>query len=273
MEQPQTPAPIAIEGVTTHQYAPYPDLRGKVAFVTGGASGIGAYLVHALAQVGAKTAFISLPSDPGEALCDAIAATGAIRPRFIPGDVRDLASLRQALEQTQAALGDVGILINNAARDDRHDLSSQTPEGWDSAMNVNLRPHFFAAQAVLPGMRRLGGGAIINVGSNSSLLGLSGYPAYVTAKAGIVGMTRALARELGVDAIRVNALMPGWVLTERQKALWATPEAVAACLEQQALKRTVAAEDIANAALFLASNAAAMITGQSLVVDGGRAMI
>jgi len=171
------------------------------------------------------------------------------------------------------AVGDIGVLVNNAARDDRHDLASLSAEAWDEAMNINLRPSFLTAQEILPQMRRRGGGAIINIGSNSALLGLAGYPAYVTAKAGLVGLTRALARELGPDGIRVNALIPGWVLTRRQTALWATSEAVATCLEQQALKRTITGEDIAHAALFLASNAAAMITGQSLVVDGGRAMI
>ena len=260
------------EGLSQRRYARYPDLDGQAVLITGGGSGIGAYLVHAFAQLGARVAFLSLPSDPGEALCEAIATSGAVRPHFIPTDLRDPAALDEAVRQAQAAVGDIAVLVNNAARDDRHDLTSLDAEGWDASMNVNLRPHFLTARAVVAGMRRCHGGAIVNIGSNSALLGLAGYPAYVAAKAGIIGLTRALARELGPDGIRVNALLPGWVLTRRQQALWATPEAIATCLDQQALKRIVAAEDIAAAALFLASEAAGMITGQSLVVDGGRAM-
>ncbi len=260
------------EGVSSRRYPVYADLAAQTVLITGGASGIGAYLVDAFARTGARVAFISQPGDAGETLCDAVAANGGTRPLFLPGDLRDPAAIRRSVQQAADAFGDIGVLVNNAARDDRHDLSSLSAEGWDEAMSINLRPNFLTAQEILPQMRRRGGGSIINVGSNSALLGLSGYPAYVTAKAGVVGLTRALARELGPDDIRVNALIPGWVLTRRQTALWATAEAVAACLEQQALKRTITGEDIAHAALFLASNAAAMITGQSLVVDGGRAM-
>ena len=273
MERATENAGDEAEGVSARRYAGYPDLRGRGVFITGGGSGIGAYLVHAFAQAGAAVAFVSRHSDPGERLAAAIAATGAVRPRFLAGDLADPASIRHTFREAEAALGDITVLINNAACDDRHDVSSLDAEAWNRAFDINLRPHYLTAQAAVPGMRRAGTGAIVNIGSNSSLLGLAGYPAYVAAKAGIVGLSRALARELGPDGIRVNTLLPGWVLTRRQKQLWATPEAVAACLDQQALKRLVAAEDIAEAALFLASDAAAMITGQSLVVDGGRAMI
>lgn len=272
MEQPDPPIQPDVEGVSPRRYVRYPDLEGQAVLITGGGSGIGAYLVHAFAQLGARVAFLSLPTDPGEAVAAAIAAMGAVRPLFLSADLHDPAALSGAIRQAQDALGDVGVLINNAARDDRHDLASLDAAGWDAAMSVNLRPYFLTAREIVPGMRRRGGGAIVNLGSNSSLLGLSGYPAYVAAKAGIVGLTRALARELGPDRVRVNTLLPGWVLTRRQQTLWATPESVAACLDQQALKRSVAAEDVAAAALFLASDSAAMITGQSLVVDGGRAM-
>lgn len=164
------------------------------------------------------------------------------------------------------------VLINNAARDDRHTLEGLSAAAWNDSFNVNLRPYFFTAKWVTPAMRAAGSGSIINVGSNSFDLGLAGYPAYVTAKAAIVGLTRALARELGPDGIRVNTLIPGWVMTRRQQSLWATPAAVADCLAQQCLKRLVDGSDIAATALFLASEAAAMVTGQSLIVDGGRAL-
>jgi NAD(P)-dependent dehydrogenase (short-subunit alcohol dehydrogenase family) len=260
------------EGIGQIAYPRFTDLADRPVFITGGGSGIGAFLVHAFAMQGAKVAFVSLVADPGEALCEAVAEAGGVRPLFLAADIQDLAALRGAIGEAEARHGAARVLINNAARDDRHGLDDLTPDAWDASLNVNLRPHFFTTQALAPGMRRRGGGAVVNIGSNASLLGLAGYPAYVTAKAGIVGLTRALARELGPHGIRVNAILPGWVLTERQKALWATPESVAQCLAEQALKRTVAAEDIASTALFLASESAAMITGQSLVVDGGRIM-
>ena len=266
------PATTPVEGIGAAAYPVFADLRDRAVLVTGGGSGIGAYLVHAFAMQGARVGFLSLPSDPGEALADAVASAGGVRPLFVACDVRDVAALRDAAAQVAANCGPVDVLVNNAARDDRHTLDDLSADAWDASLSVNLRPHFFAAQAVAAGMRGAGQGSIINVGSNSALLGLSGYPAYVAAKGGIIGLTRALARELGPSGIRVNALVPGWVLTRRQKALWATPDAVASCLEQQCLKRSVEPEDIANAALFLASKASASITGQEIVVDGGRAL-
>lgn len=262
----------AVEGIGAVDYPRFPDLHGCSVLVTGGGSGIGAYLVHAFAMQGAKVGFLSLHADKGDALADAVEADGGVRPLFVPGDLRDVAVLRESIAEVAAACGPIEVLVNNAARDDRHSLDDLSADAWDASINVNLRPHFFSAQAVAGGMRAAGRGSIINIGSNSALLGLSGYPAYVTAKAGIVGLTRALARELGADGIRANALIPGWVMTRRQKELWATPDAVASCLAQQCLKRSVAPEDIANAALFLASDASASITGQQIVVDGGRAL-
>jgi NAD(P)-dependent dehydrogenase (short-subunit alcohol dehydrogenase family) len=261
------------EGLTDRDYTIYEDLRGKAVFITGGGSGIGAYLTAAFAAQGAKVAFVSLTQDAGAALCDGIERAMCNRPLFQPCDIRDISALQRCVSRVTAQFGPIGVLINNAARDDRHDLQSLSPEDWDNSLNTNLRPHFFAAQAIAAGMRAAGAGSIINVGSNCANLGLSGYPAYVTAKAGIIGLTRALARELGPSNIRVNALIPGWVMTERQKALWVTPESLAQCLAEQSLKQTIAGEDIADAALFLASASARMITGQSLIVDGGRAMI
>jgi galactose dehydrogenase len=263
---------VTIEGVSRRGYTRYDDLAGSTVFITGGGSGIGAYFTFAFASQGAKVAFVSLSDDPGHALCDATEAQTGHRPLFLACDIRDIAALRRATGEARERFGAIRVLINNAARDDRHTLESLSLENWDDSLNTNLRPHFFAAQAAAPDMRETGG-SIINVGSNSANLGLSGYPAYVTAKAGIIGLTRALARELGPDNIRVNALIPGWVMTERQKKLWVTPDALQQCLAEQSLKSTITGGDIADAALFLASARARMITGQSLIVDGGRAML
>ncbi len=271
-QDPSSPGTGTPEGVSQRSYPRFPELGGAHVFITGGGSGIGAFLVHAFAQQGASTSFVSLSAPEGEKLAQAIADQGLKRPWFRPCDIRDPEALRGAIEGARAHYGPVGVLINNAARDDRHSLASLSPEGWDDSMATNLRPYFFTAQAIAPDMRSLGGGAIINLGSNSATLGLSGYPAYVTAKAAILGLTRALARELGPDGIRVNALVPGWVMTKRQIDLWVNPEDLAECLAQQSLKRTITGEDVAGPALFLASDNAAMITGQTLLVDGGRAM-
>lgn len=250
-------------------YPHYADLKGSTVFITGGGSGIGASFVDAFTGQGAKVAFVSLTSEPAEALCDRVEQKHGVRPLFIQCDIRDVAALQAAIERTRRDLGPITVLINNAARDARHDLESYSADEWDDSMNTNLRPHFFTAQACLPDMKKHGG-SIINLGSNSAILGLAGYASYVTAKAGIIGLTKAMARELGPHEIRVNALIPGWVLTDRQKELWATPEAVEECLAQQSLKRTITEEDVSNSALFLASAASAMITGQSLIIDGGR---
>ncbi len=261
-----------VEGPTDYRYAVYGELRDASVFITGGGSGIGAYFVFAFAAQGAKVSFVSLHEDVGRALCDATERATGNRPLFSPCDLRDIAALRGVMDKAAQGHGPITILINNAARDDRHDVTSLTPEAWDDSIHTNLRPHYFTAQAAAAGMRDAGGGCIINVGSNSANLGLAGYPVYVTAKAGIVGLTRALARELGPSNIRVNALIPGWVMTERQRALWVTPDAIAQCLAEQSLKTTISGEDCADIALFLASSRSRMITGQSLIVDGGRAM-
>lgn len=267
----RSPQQEPVEGVADVDYPVYPDLAAATVFITGGGSGIGAYFVDAFAAQRARVAFVSLSASHAEALCAAVEQRRGIRPRFHACDLRDIGAVNEVIRQVEAELGPVRVLINNAARDDRHDLKNLDPGAWDDSLNTNLRPHFFTAQAVVAGMRAAGGGSIINVGSNSANLGLAGYPAYVTAKAAIVGLTRALARELGPYNIRMNVLIPGWVMTQRQKTLWATPEAVANCLAQQCLNATLHGSDIAHAALFLASRASAMMTGQSLVVDGGRA--
>ncbi len=269
---PDTAPSALVEGIARRPYPRYPELKDAVVFVTGGGSGIGAYLVYAFAAQGAKVAFVSLEPGPAEALCAETQARTGNRPLFLRCDIRDLAQLQAAMNTAGQQLGAITVLINNAARDDRHSVTGLSAADWEQSLNTNLRPYFFTAQAAVPAMRQAGQGCIINLGSNSANLGLAGYTSYVTAKAAIVGMSRALARELGGDGIRVNTLIPGWVMTKRQQETWVTKEALAQCLAEQCLKQTIEGEDIAGAALFLASDSARMLTGQSIIVDGGRAM-
>lgn len=246
--------------------ATYPDLAGASVFITGGGSGIGAALTSGFLSQGAKVAFVQ--RSDASAFVAQMQDRHGTAPLFLPCDISDLGALRGAIAQAEAAHGPVTVLVNNAANDTRHDPLETTPEAWEAAMNVNLRPVFFAAQAVLPGMRARGG-AIINFSSITYMMGMAGLPAYVTAKGGIVAMTRALAREYGPDRVRVNAIAPGWVLTERQKRLWATPEGLEAFLEKQCLKEHLEEDDMVDTTLFLASRASRMITGQVIAVDGG----
>ena len=247
--------------------ARYPDLAGRPIFVSGGASGIGAAIVRAFAGQGARVAFVDVADDAGRAL----AAEVGPAAHFQHCDVRDIDALRAAIAAAAAALGHIAVLVNNAARDDRHDFAAVTPEYWDENLAVNLRHHFFAAQAVAPGMAACGGGAIINMGSVSWMRGRPGMPAYTASKAAIMGLTRTLARTLGGMGIRVNSLVPGAIVTARQQALWVDAAAEQQFLEQQCLKFRLSEEDVARTALFLASDEARAITGHSLVVDGGLA--
>jgi NAD(P)-dependent dehydrogenase (short-subunit alcohol dehydrogenase family) len=255
---------------TTDRTARYPDLDGRTVFVSGGASGIGAALVARFAAQGCRVAFVDLDDAAAQAL---VAQVGAERVRYTHCDVRDVAALQRAIGDAEAAWGAVRVLVNNAARDDRHALEDVTPEYWDNNLAVNLRHHFFAAQAVAPGMAAAGGGSIINMGSVAWMRGRPNLTAYATAKAAISGMTRVLARELGDRNIRVNALVPGAIATERQRALWATPADEQRYLDQQCLKFRLSVDDVARAALFLASDEARAITGQNLIVDGGLAQV
>ncbi len=243
------------------------DLDGASVFITGGGSGIGADLTLGFLAQGARVAFVQR-SDATAFVARAEAETGR-RPLFIPCDVTDVAALHAAMDQAAAAHGAIRVLVNNAANDSRHTLESVSVADWNASLSVNLRPHFFTAQKAAPGMRAMGGGSIVNFSSISYMMGNAGYPVYATAKAAITGLTRSLARELGPDRIRVNALMPGWVLTERQLDLWADPESLAAHLERQCLKEHLAPADIVAGTLFLASDASRMMTGQALVIDGG----
>ncbi|BFM48060.1 SDR family oxidoreductase [Marinomonas sp. THO17] len=247
----------------------YPSLAGRHALVSGGASGIGEALVRALAAQGCKVSFFDIDQNAGAALASELQQQGH-QAHFDLVDLTQIDLLKTTIEKRIEAWGAVRILVNNAANDHRHSLQELTSEQFDQCMAVNLKHHFFAAQVVAPGMAASGGGSIINMSSNSWMLGLSGYPGYVTAKAGISGLTKGLARELGADKIRVNTVLPGWVMTEKQKRLWLTPEAEAELMTQQALKEKIEPEDVADLVLFLGADDSRMISGQSLVVDGGR---
>jgi NAD(P)-dependent dehydrogenase (short-subunit alcohol dehydrogenase family) len=247
--------------------AEFHDLKGTSVFITGGGSGIGAALTEGFLQQGAQVSFVQR-SDASDFVSQ-MAAKYDNPPRFIRCDISDVEALQAAINQTEEEQGAISVLINNAANDARHTLDEYSVEQWDRGMAVNLRPHFFAAQAVAPGMRKLGGGSIINYSSISYMMGNAGYPGYATSKAAITGLSRSLARELGPDKIRVNSLMPGWVLTDKQIEMWATPEDLEAHLGRQCLKEHLKPQDVVDATLFLASKTSRMITGQALVVDGG----
>jgi NAD(P)-dependent dehydrogenase (short-subunit alcohol dehydrogenase family) len=252
-----------------HQPAIYPGLAGKTVFITGGGSGIGAAITRAFAGQKAKTAFVDIALEPSRALVAEVEKETGNRPLFLPCDIRDIPALQAAIEQVRAELGDIGVLVNNAANDQRHKVEETTPDYWDERMAVNLRPAFFTAQAVLAQMKRLGGGSIINFGSVSWMIPQGGFPAYATAKAASHGLTRTLARDFGPFNIRVNCLVPGWVMTERQLTHWLTPEADKEREKGQCIPARVMPEDIADMALFLASDAAAKCTAQNFTVDGG----
>ena len=245
--------------------ASYPSLDGRAVFVTGGASGIGAAIVRAFHGQGAKVGFVDLDETQGAAL--AAKLPGAW---FRPCDVTDGAALQGLVREAAAALGGLDVLVNNVADDTRAAAAETSAEAWRAGLAVNLDPAFLAATAAWPLMKQAGGGAILNLSSINALLGPAQLAAYSAAKGAINALTKSLAREWGPDNIRVNAISPGWVITERQLDLWLTPEAEAAWMEQVALKRRIQPDDIAGLALFLAADDSDMITGQNLVIDGGR---
>lgn len=249
------------------QTATFHDLTDKSVFITGGGSGIGAHLTEGFLKQGAKVAFVQ--RSDSTAFCDEMEAKHGSRPVFIPCDVTEISALKRAIEAAAEAHGPVTVLVNNAANDKRHATEEVSEEFWDWSQAINLKAYFFACQSVIGGMRAAGGGSIINFSSISYMMGGAGYPAYVAANSAINGMTRGLAREFGADKIRVNAIAPGWVLTERQLELWAEPEALAAHLERQCLKEHLVPQDIVDGVLFLASGTSRMMTGQALVIDGG----
>ncbi len=247
--------------------ATFHDLDGASVFITGGGSGIGASLTEGFLRQGAKVTFIGR-SDASDFVDQMEAETGS-RPLFIQGDITDTAALQAAIEEAKDAHGPISVLINNAANDLRHTTETVTEQQWDDLIAVNLKAYFFAIQAAVPQMKELGFGSIINFSSISYMMGNSQYPVYVTANSGINGMTRGMAREFGPDRIRVNALAPGWVLTQKQLDKWATPEGLAEHLGRQCLKDHLEPQDIVDGVLFLASKTSKMMTGQTLVIDGG----
>ena len=252
--------------------ARYPSLAGKTVLITGGATGIGAAFVEHFFDQGAKVAFFDIDTDAGEALADQLGADlpdGRHRPMFLRVDLTDIDALRQGIADVRSAFGPVAVLVNNAANDKRHRIEDVTPESYDAGIAVNIRHQFFAAQAVIDDMKQLGGGSIINLGSISWMLKNGGYPVYVTAKAAVHGMTRGLARDLGPFNIRVNTLVPGWVMTDKQKRLWLDDAGRRAIKEGQCIDGELLPAHLARAALFLASDDSRMMTAQDVIVDGG----
>lgn len=246
----------------------YPDLAGKVVLVTGGASGIGEAIVRAFAGQKSIVAFFDIKKSEGVALTDELTRKGQI-VHFRALDLTDTEALRTGIAEVKRMLGPVVILINNAANDERHPTESVTPEFWDDRIAVNLKHQFFAAQAVLPDMKAAGGGAIINFGSTSWMAGQGGMAVYTASKSAVIGLTRSLARDFGSHNIRVNAIAPGWIMTERQLEKWLTPQAEAELMKRQCLKRRLIPDELARFTLFLASDEASACTNQHYVVDGG----
>jgi NAD(P)-dependent dehydrogenase (short-subunit alcohol dehydrogenase family) len=249
--------------------ASYPSLEARVAFVTGGGSGIGASIVEHLCAQRARVAFVDIDREASEALAASVNARGHPAPLFLPCDLRDIGALHAAIAEARLQLGPIRVLVNNAAHDERHAIERVTPEYWDERFHVNLRHQFFAARAVAPDMAAAGGGSIINFGSTSWMVGQGGMPAYLSAKAAVTGLTRALARDFGPMNIRVNAIVPGWIMTERQMRLWLTPESEQELLRRQCLKRKLWPEDVARVVLFFAADDSSACTSQSYIVDAG----
>jgi NAD(P)-dependent dehydrogenase (short-subunit alcohol dehydrogenase family) len=254
----------------TQDFALYPSLRDRVVLVTGGASGIGAEEVTQFARQGAKVAFLDIADAAAAALIETLRQEGLPAPVYLPCDLKDISALQATIAKVGSTLGPVTVLVNNAANDQRHDYQDVTVEFWDERMATNLRHQFFAIQAVAPMMRAAGGGSIVNFGSISWHAGQGGMPAYTTAKAAVEGLTKGMARDLGPHGIRVNCVIPGWIMTQRQIDLWLTPEAEEKLLQAQCLKTKLVPADVARMVLWLASDDSRMCTSQLWVVDGGR---
>ena len=251
------------------EIAIYPSLKDKVVLITGGAQGIGESIVEQFVTQKSKVAFLDIDENAGKNLVKKIHQKYNKNPLFIKCDLKDINQLQDSISLVREKLGLISVLVNNAANDERHDIDSVTPEFWDDRMNINLRHYFFAAQKVYKDMKKLGQGAIVNIGSFSWMIAQGGMPGYTTAKSAIMGLTRTLARDLGVYNIRVNCVVPGWIITERQKKLWLTDEIKKNQLERQCIKRMLMPEDISKPVLFFSSEQSAGCTAQNYVIDGG----
>ncbi len=251
-------------------YTRYASLENCPVFITGGSTGIGASLVEAFATQNARVAFIDIDKEGGEQLCDDLVARGLPRPWFQVCDVSDTSALRASIFAAQTAIGDIRVLVNNAANDQRYDTRSMTEEQWHKGLAINLHPAFFAAQAVQPMMKTQGGGSIINISSINTHFGPPNLAGYIAAKAGILGISKALATDFGDDNIRVNSILPGWVATPKQLEKWLSEDQEVELMKRVCLKKRLGAHDVSKLALFLASDDSSMITSQELVVDGGR---
>lgn len=250
----------------------YADLADRVVLITGGASGIGAAFVRAFAAQGARVAFLDIDAQAGDALVQEVAKASGTTPLFVPCDLLDIDALRAALAKVHGSLGDAAVLVNNAANDQRQVLADVTPSEFDWMIGVNLKHVVFAAQAVVPQMQARGGGSIVNMSSVAWMRGAPALPVYAAAKAAVVGFTNSLGRRFGADRIRVNAIAPGMVITERQRRLWYPNEqAITELRARQAIPDAVTPDDVADMALYLASDASRRITCQCFRVDGGLA--
>ncbi|WP_117192616.1 SDR family NAD(P)-dependent oxidoreductase [Rhizobium terrae] len=245
------------------------DLAGRGVLITGGGSGIGAALVEGFAAQGAKVAFLDIAEAPSRELAERVNEKSPHPVLYLKTDLRNVAETQAAVSEAAEKLGSLSVLVNNAGWDDRHELEAVTEKYWDESQAINLKQIFFVSQAAVPHLRKAGGGAIVNFSSIAYLLNMGGLPAYATAKAGIIGLTKSLAGKLGPENIRVNAILPGMIVTERQKKLWLNEDSIAAMVARQALKRVLVAEDLVGPCLFLASNASAAMTAQTVVIDGG----
>ena len=248
--------------------AVYSDLKDQVVLVTGGGSGIGEAIVRQFAAQQARVAFIDIAVEPARALVRELKTAGT-PVHFEPCDLTDIPALQRSVAAIRKVLGPIGVLINNAANDERHATEEVTEAVWDSRIAVNLKHQFFCAQAVIPDMKAAGRGAIINLGSTSWIIGQGGMVAYTASKSAVLGLTRSLARDFGVHGIRVNAVAPGWIMTRRQLEKWVTPQGEAEILARQCLKRKLEPAEIARFIVFLASEEASACTNQHYIVDGG----
>jgi len=250
------------------EVAKYSSLEDKVVIITGGASGIGKSIVEQFLDQGSKVAFLDKEEDLGNNLV-AKFNNSKHTPLFKHCDLTKIDSLKKTINEIRNELGLISILVNNAANDERHSIESVTEDFWDDRMNVNLKHYFFAIQSICKDMEELGDGKIVNIGSFAWMLGQGNMPAYTTAKSAVMGLTRTIARDLGKFNIRVNCVVPGWIITERQKKLWLTPEVEKEQLERQCIKRMLVPDDIAKAVLFFASDQSSGCTAQNYVIDGG----